>query len=122
MYDGKPGVPLKSPVPLGKFGTAEGSSAGNQSRAVPLARLEAISRLNAFRCGTSVDEYAFQRPGDARPARPVRYGLFPLAALLNHSCVPNVSKVMHSEGKHEWIVLRAASALQKGDEARHYYW
>ena len=65
-------------------------------------RLERICRLNAFRCGGAWQDYALRgaegaaadEAAAARDGGAERFGLFPGAALFNHSCRPSVAKVL----------------------------
>ena len=116
MWDGR-NLPHLPSVSLSTYAKTGATPA---HKALPLSRMRSIVRLNAFRVGTSWEEYAFGANVRTRPAKPL-FGLFPLAALLNHSCIPNVSKVMHSVDTAEWIVMRAARDLDAGEECSHYY-
>jgi hypothetical protein len=83
-----------------------------------LELLKGMCDFSTFRCQASWQEYAFLAD-DAAPARPRQptFGLFPAAALLNHSCHPGVCKVL----LEDWVILRAARDLRPGEEACHYY-
>ncbi|CAK9003403.1 unnamed protein product [Durusdinium trenchii] len=75
--------------------------------------------LNAYRCSPPVSEYAFTDDGqsNASKARSEAYGVFPLASLFNHSCAPNMSKVLLGK----WVFLRAAREIPPGEELTQFY-
>ena len=87
---------------------------------VPIERMRRIVDLNAYRCSPPVTEYSFM-PDDFVPEseaeRHQTYGLFLFGALVNHSCTPNVSKVLLSN----WVFLRAARDIAAGEELVQYY-
>eukprot|EP00747_Dinoflagellata_sp_TGD_P179304 gnl/TRDRNA2_/TRDRNA2_29917_c0_seq1.p1 gnl/TRDRNA2_/TRDRNA2_29917_c0~~gnl/TRDRNA2_/TRDRNA2_29917_c0_seq1.p1 ORF type:complete len:551 (+),score=83.89 gnl/TRDRNA2_/TRDRNA2_29917_c0_seq1:28-1680(+) len=97
---------------------AEDSAAA--SPAVSLARMKRIVQLNAYRCSPPVSEYAFiedNAPAPSEAERHQKYGVFPLGSLVNHSCAPNVSKVLLSD----WVFLRAARSISPGEELTQFY-
>lgn len=109
-------LPLAAPVPLCLWPP---KGHGSTDRAVDLCRMQRIVDLNAYRCAPPVSEYAFttqdSTPSDAE--RHQTYGLFVLGALFNHSCAPNMAKVL----LRDWVFLRAARDVEAGEELTQFY-
>ena len=89
------------------------------TQAISLRRMRRIVDLNAYRCASPVCEYAFvdDEPQRDEKERHERYGVFPLASLFNHTCAPNMSKVLLGD----WVFLRAARDISPGEELTQFY-
>eukprot|EP00435_Cladocopium_sp_Y103_P028027 s1294_g6.t7 len=75
--------------------------------------------LNAYRCAPPVSDYAFSEggTGTGEDQRHSNYGVFPLASLFNHSCAPNMCKVLLAD----WVFLRAARDIEPFEELTQFY-
>ncbi|CAE7707888.1 SMYD3 [Symbiodinium sp. CCMP2456] len=87
--------------------------------AISVRRMSRIVDLNAYRCASPVSEYAFTdgEPQRSEQERHESYGVFPLASLFNHTCAPNMSKVLLKD----WVLLRAARDIEAGEELTQFY-
>ena len=87
--------------------------------AISLQRMRRMVDLNAYRCASPVSEYAFveEEPQRSEEERHECYGVFPLASLFNHTCTPNMSKVLLAD----WVFLRAARDISPGEELTQFY-
>ena len=87
--------------------------------AISLQRMRRIVDLNAYRCASPVSEYAFVdgEPQRSEEERHESYGVFPVASLFNHTCTPNMSKVLLAD----WVFLRAAREISPGEELTQFY-
>ncbi|CAK9112495.1 Histone-lysine N-methyltransferase SMYD3 (SET and MYND domain-containing protein 3) (Zinc finger MYND domain-containing protein 1) [Durusdinium trenchii] len=106
---------FSKPVPLHSWP----GGFGRPRSKISLAKMRRKVDLNAYRCSPPVSEYAFTDDGqsNASKARSEAYGVFPLASLFNHSCAPNMSKVLLGK----WVFLRAAREIPPGEELTQFY-
>jgi len=114
---------LTRPVPLSSWPSDALHNAGTVERrrdSISLPWLKRVVDLNAYRCSAPKSEYAFSRDdqvGQSDEERHSSYGLFLLGALINHSCAPNLSKVLLDD----WVFLRAARDIANGEEVTQFY-
>eukprot|EP00928_Gymnodinium_smaydae_P063876 TRINITY_DN47354_c0_g1_i1.p1 TRINITY_DN47354_c0_g1~~TRINITY_DN47354_c0_g1_i1.p1 ORF type:complete len:560 (-),score=81.05 TRINITY_DN47354_c0_g1_i1:228-1835(-) len=120
MCDGEPLAPVSQPVALQAWPPPELHK--ERPGEVSLQRMRRIVDLNAYRCAPPWKEYAFMPDDESAPVdddetRHMVYGVFPLGSLVNHSCAPNVSKVLLGD----WVFLRAAQRIEPGEEITQFY-
>lgn len=91
----------------------------SEPHAVSLPRMRRIVDLNAYRCSSPLADCAFEADGagERQKDADVLLGLFPLGSLFNHSCLPNVGKVL----LEDWVILRASRDIRAKDELLQYY-
>lgn len=65
-----------------------------------------------------LDANAFELVSGTEENNVTLRGLYPLASLANHSCVPNT---MHVFDKNHVMIKRASNFIQKGEEITHSY-
>lgn len=117
MCDGKPLPVVERAVPLRAW---PGNTERQDASLMSLPRMDRIVDLNAYRCMSPISEYAFtpdDQPATSDEERHEAYGVFPLGSLFNHSCAPNMSKVLLAD----WVFLRAARDVAVGEELTQYY-
>ena len=89
----------------------------SEGRTITLQQMQRKVALNAYRCSAPVSEYAFSMDEIREEERHENFGVFPLASLFNHSCAPNMAKVLLAD----WVFLRAGRDVAPGEELTQYY-
>ncbi|CAJ1397478.1 unnamed protein product [Effrenium voratum] len=89
----------------------------SEGRTITLRQMQRKVALNAYRCSAPVSEYAFSMDQIREEERHENFGVFPLASLFNHSCAPNMAKVLLAD----WVFLRAGRDVAPGEELTQYY-
>lgn len=117
MCDGSDLAVFSKPVALrawpGEMGRERSSSSS-----ISLPSMRRKVDLNAYRCAPPVSDYAFaDGSGAGEEERHSSYGVFPLASLFNHSCAPNMCKVLLAD----WVFLRAARDIEPCEELTQFY-
>lgn len=119
MCDGGDLPAFSKPVALRAWPGEMGRERSSSSISLPSMRRKVD--LNAYRCAPPVSDYAFSEGGTGSETgeeeRHSSYGVFPLASLFNHSCAPNMCKVLLAD----WVFLRAARDIEPFEELTQFY-
>eukprot|EP00434_Breviolum_minutum_P002464 symbB.v1.2.002179.t1/scaffold112.1/size324616/7 len=117
MCDDKDLEPFSKALPLRSWPGDLGRSKSSAS-AISLHCMRRKVDLNAYRCAPPISDYAVSAEAEeSEDQRHSNYGVFPLASLFNHSCAPNMCKVLLAD----WVFLRAARDIEPGEELTQFY-